>query len=86
MLAVSNGSGFIVRSDGLILTNAHVVGNKSTVRVQLHDGRTFEGQVQAVDPVSDLATIRIPAVSGVVPGWQLYIIRNTLEQSFQMYL
>jgi S1-C subfamily serine protease len=66
MMPVSNGSGFIVRSDGLILTNAHVVGNNSTVRVQLHDGQSYEGKVQAVDPVTDLATVRISAVSGVV--------------------
>lgn len=59
--AVSNGSGFIVESDGLILTNAHVVINKprSIVSVRLLDGRTFTGVVEAVDPVSDLATVRI---------------------------
>jgi hypothetical protein len=58
---VSNGSGFIVESDGLILTNAHVVINKprSIVSVRLNDGRSFQGIVEAVDPVSDLATVRI---------------------------
>lgn len=55
------GSGFIISSDGLILTNAHVVINKprSVVSVKLHDGRIFQGFVEAVDPVSDLATVRI---------------------------
>ena len=62
-MVMSNGSGFIVREDGLVLTNAHVVANKRQVSVKLHDGRTFEGMVQAVDPVSDLATIKISAVS-----------------------
>ncbi|XP_063702843.1 serine protease HTRA2, mitochondrial [Culicoides brevitarsis] len=60
-LTISNGSGFIVDSNGLILTNAHVVINKphSMVNVKLHDGRTFPGFVEDVDPSSDLATIRI---------------------------
>ncbi|ESO01410.1 hypothetical protein HELRODRAFT_82139 [Helobdella robusta] len=58
-IAVSNGSGFIVRSDGLIITNAHVVGNSSKVKVRLNDGTQKIGLVQAVDSVSDLATIKI---------------------------
>ncbi|KAL7021839.1 hypothetical protein ACKWTF_012054 [Chironomus riparius] len=58
---VSNGSGFIISSRGIILTNAHVVINKprSIVSVKLHDGRTFQGFVEAVDPICDLATARI---------------------------
>lgn len=60
-LTASNGSGFIVDSNGLILTNAHVVINKphTYVQVKLQDGRTFIGRVETVDPTSDLATIRI---------------------------
>lgn len=58
-MTLSNGSGFIVCEDGLILTNAHVVANKSSVIVKLYDGRTFSGKVECVDPVTDLATIRI---------------------------
>ncbi|XP_041370606.1 serine protease HTRA2, mitochondrial-like [Gigantopelta aegis] len=58
---MSNGSGFIVRQNGIILTNAHVVANKQIVVVKLHDQRVFEGTVTAVDPVSDLATIKIDA-------------------------
>ncbi|XP_064600409.1 serine protease HTRA2, mitochondrial-like [Liolophura sinensis] len=59
LATVSNGSGFVVRENGLILTNAHVVANKPAVIVKLNDGRSFEGRVQAVDPVSDLATVKI---------------------------
>lgn len=60
-LSVSNGSGFIIAEDGLILTNAHVVINKqhTSVRVKLMDGRTFEGAVEDFDSVSDLALVRI---------------------------
>jgi len=70
-MTVSNGSGFIVREDGLILTNAHVVANKQTVKVHLNNGKTYEGWVQAVDPVSDLATVKVNAVC---TKWNLYII------------
>lgn len=60
-MTASNGSGFIVESDGLILTNAHVVINKphTAVSVRLQDGRTFIGRVEDIDPASDLATVRV---------------------------
>jgi len=62
-LTSSNGSGFIIEPDGLILTNAHVVVNKprAKVQVRLQDGRTFQGHVEDVDVRSDLATVRISA-------------------------
>ncbi|XP_071947560.1 serine protease HTRA2, mitochondrial-like [Antedon mediterranea] len=58
---MSNGSGFLVSDDGLILTNAHVVANgqQSKVKVRLKDGTVYEGRVIAVDSVSDLATLKI---------------------------
>jgi len=51
----SNGSGFIIDPEGLILTNAHVVIKqpRSNVQVRLQDGRTFQGQVEDVDIRSD---------------------------------
>ncbi|KFB38864.1 AGAP000240-PA-like protein [Anopheles sinensis] len=60
-LTVSNGSGFIIDPNGLILTNAHVVISKphTMVTVRLPDGRTFPGTVEHVDPASDLATVHI---------------------------
>ncbi|CAJ0964357.1 unnamed protein product, partial [Ranitomeya imitator] len=56
---ISSGSGFLVSADGLIVTNAHVVANKRRVRVRLHDGDTYEATVCALDPIQDIATVRI---------------------------
>ncbi|XP_028994296.1 serine protease HTRA2, mitochondrial-like [Betta splendens] len=58
---VSNGSGFIISSDGLIVTNAHVVANKRGVRVKLTNGDMYNATVRDVDPVADIATIKITA-------------------------
>ncbi|CAO2605548.1 Serine protease HTRA2, mitochondrial [Lemmus lemmus] len=61
---ISNGSGFVVASDGLIVTNAHVVADRRRVRVRLPSGDTYEAMVTAVDPVADIATLRIQTKFG----------------------
>ena len=53
------GSGFIVDKNGVIMTNAHVVDKADRVTVTLKDGRVFDGKVQGVDEVTDLAVIKI---------------------------
>ncbi|QDZ41197.1 PDZ domain-containing protein [Euhalothece natronophila Z-M001] len=53
------GSGFIIDSDGMILTNAHVVQQADQVSVNLKDGRTFDGRVLGADPITDLAVIKV---------------------------
>ncbi|MEO1466387.1 MAG: HhoA/HhoB/HtrA family serine endopeptidase [Cyanobacteria bacterium J06633_1] len=55
------GSGFIVSSDGLILTNAHVVEGSDRVKVTLKDGQTYEGDVMGTDSLTDVAVIKIAA-------------------------
>ncbi len=55
------GSGFIVSSDGYILTNAHVVADAATVTVKLTDRREFLAKVIGVDKRSDIALIKIAA-------------------------
>ncbi|MEH2368051.1 HhoA/HhoB/HtrA family serine endopeptidase [Nostoc sp.] len=55
------GSGFIIDKSGLVLTNAHVVDKADKVTVRLKDGRTFEGKVQGIDEVTDLAVVKINA-------------------------
>jgi serine protease Do len=55
------GSGIIIRKDGYILTNRHVVENAEAIEVRLLDGRTFKAKVRGVDAGSDLAVIKIDA-------------------------
>jgi serine protease Do len=55
------GSGFIIRSDGLIMTNAHVVKGASEVTVRLTDRREYAAKVIGIDSRSDIAVIKIQA-------------------------
>src|SRR5687767_5980989 len=56
-----SGSGVIVRANGIILTNAHVVGNARTVEVRTADGRTFSGTVLGRDEDVDTAVVQVNA-------------------------
>jgi len=53
------GSGLIFSSDGLVLTNAHVVEDASKVTVTLTDGRVFRADVKGVDEIVDIAVLKI---------------------------
>ncbi len=55
------GSGFIISSDGLILTNAHVVRDAKDVTVKLSDRREFTAKVLGIDTTTDIAVLRIDA-------------------------
>jgi serine protease Do len=55
------GSGFVIRPDGLILTNAHVVRGANEVTVRLTDRREYTAKVIGIDTKSDVAVIKIPA-------------------------
>jgi serine protease Do len=57
----AQGSGFIVSSDGLILTNAHVVDGAKEVTVKLMDHREFKAKVLGTDKTSDIAVLKIDA-------------------------
>ncbi len=54
-----SGSGFIIRSDGFILTNNHVVGQADDIVVTLNDKRKFKGKVWGRDSYTDLALVKI---------------------------
>lgn len=56
-----SGSGVIIRRDGVILTNAHVVGNSREVEVGLADGRRLTGRVLIADASVDVAVVRVNA-------------------------
>jgi serine protease Do len=57
----SYGSGFFIRADGTILTNAHVVGDADLVTVRLSDQVEYEAEILGTDPQTDLAVLRIDA-------------------------
>jgi len=57
----SEGSGFIVRSDGYIFTNFHVVEGADHVDVKLKDGREYPAKVVGTDEKTDIAVIKIDA-------------------------
>jgi serine protease DegQ len=53
------GSGVIWSKDGVVVTNAHVVGNVQQVEVAFFDGRRADGRVRATDPDTDLAVVEV---------------------------
>lgn len=64
----ASGSGFFVRKDGIILTNAHVVANAAQVEIGLADGRRMIGDVLGADPSMDVAVVRVDLTDApVVP-------------------
>jgi serine protease Do len=55
------GSGFIIRADGMILTNEHVIHEADDIVVHLYDGREFGASIVQIDTRSDLAVLQIEA-------------------------
>lgn len=55
------GSGFVVREDGVIVTNAHVIAGASKISVALRDGTTYQAKLLGADETNDLAVIKIDA-------------------------
>lgn len=55
------GSGVVVREDGYIVTNSHVVEGAERIKVRFQNGKVYDGEVRGVDGQSDLAVIKIEA-------------------------
>jgi S1-C subfamily serine protease len=58
-LAPGSGSGFVISSDGFIVTNNHVIENARDIRVSLADGRTVNAELKGTDPSTDIAVLKI---------------------------
>ncbi len=55
----SFGTGFILRADGIVITNQHVVANAQQITVTLADGTDVEGRLLGEDPLTDIAVIKL---------------------------
>ena len=65
----SEGSGFIIRADGMILTNHHVITGAEKMTVKLKDGRQFPAKLVGVDALTDIALLKIEATGLPVATW-----------------
>ncbi|MEY3020520.1 MAG: hypothetical protein RLZZ272_1504 [Actinomycetota bacterium] len=70
----SVGSGVIYRSDGIIITNHHVIAGASTITVRLVDGELLDAELVGSDPLNDLAVVRVER-----PGLPAVALRPTDE-------
>ena len=62
----AQGSGWVLDSDGHIVTNEHVVDNAQSVSVRFWNGNTYDATVVGTDPSTDLAVIKVDAPSSVL--------------------
>lgn len=62
-----SGSGFIIDTDGRVVTNQHVVGGNRSVTVRMHDGTEYPAVVLGVDSVADLAVVDISGGQNIQP-------------------
>ena len=58
-LMPASGSGFLISTDGFVVTNNHVIENASEIRVALADGRTVNAELKGTDPSTDIAVLKI---------------------------
>lgn len=74
----STGSGWLYDHAGHVITNAHVVRDAESIRVELHDGRVFDAEVVSADDATDVAVLSIdPTRQG---GGPLFPLRRASKQ------
>jgi len=89
---LSEGSGFIVRSNGYILTNHHVIEGSDKIEVRLKEGRHFPAKIVGIDDKTDIAVLKIEAdhlpvapladIDSVRVGQQCFAIGSPYEQDY----
>jgi putative serine protease PepD len=62
------GTGIVLSEDGLVLTNAHVIGSSGDIEVRMFDGATHDASLVGSSPEEDLAVIQVDGVDGMVPA------------------
>ncbi len=60
------GSGFLISSDGMVVTNHHVIENEEGIRVEMNSGESFTAEVVGSDPNTDMALLQIVNAEGTV--------------------
>jgi hypothetical protein len=89
---LSHGSGFVVGENGLVLTNAHVVGDTKRVAVILSNGLEVEGEVLRKHGQRDVALVKIPLrvpsalpirLTGVRPLERVFVVGSPEEEELQ---
>lgn len=57
--AAGSGSGFVISTDGFVVTNSHVINNAKTITATLPDSRSFKAHIVGNDPATDIAVVKI---------------------------
>lgn len=64
---IASGTGFVIREDGYVVTNDHVVHNAAHVDIRFADGTTMEAKIVGVDPNTDIAVLKVETKDPLLP-------------------
>jgi 2-alkenal reductase len=82
---VDSGSGFIISTDGYVITNNHVIEGGTSFQVQFMDGTTVDATLVGADPIQDVAVLKLDLKSGQsVPGTLSFGDSSSVEAGQQV--